>query len=320
MYALQNISIIIPTYNRAEDLKITLLKIKPFLNKLREVIIIDQSKNEETKKLINSLNNKKIRYIYSKIPSITIARNLGVKNTHKQTKIISFIDDDVTLDKDYFKNILAVFNNNDSAKAVAGFFVNENLSKRGNFEIILRKLFFLDNPDKNRARIVSAYGNTYPGELDRVINSQWIPGVNMCYKKEVFREQKFDENLLGYTIGEDIDFSHRLYKKYPNSVFITPYARLVHRASSVERTPTEKMAYINQVDHFYFFFKNKSGSFLERVKFSWSLVGITLLRTINLIIKPTKVNYLKEKYFIKSLIYCLNNLKKIKSGKVREFI
>jgi len=320
MYALQDISIIIPTYNRAEDLKTTLHTIKPFLTKIREVIIVDQSKNDETKNLINLLKNKKIRYIYSKIPSITLARNLGVKNIHKAAKIICFIDDDVTLNKNYFKNILAVFNNNASAKAVAGFFINENLSKRRKFEIVLRKLFFLDNPDKNRARIISAYGNTYPKELNQVINSQWIPGVNMCYKKEVFREQKFDENLLGYTIGEDIDFSHRLYKKYPDSVFITPYAKLVHRASNVERTPTEKMAYINQVDHFYFFFKNKNDSFLERVKFSWSLVGITLLRTFNLLIKPTKVNYLKEKYFIKSLIYCLSNLKKIKSGKVREFL
>jgi len=28
----------------------------------------------------------------------------------------------------------------------------------------------------------------------------------MVYKREVFNEQQFDENLLGYTVVEDMDF------------------------------------------------------------------------------------------------------------------
>lgn len=312
------ISIVIPTYNRSEDLRITLSALNSNLHLIKEVIIVDQSKNDETKNLIKSLKNSKIKYIFSKIPSITIARNIGAKNASKESDIICFIDDDVTLKKEYFKEILKVFKEHPESKAVAGYCQSEYYNPLENFS---KGIFLLGNlENKERARIVSAYGNTYPRKLKRVVNSQWIPGVNMCYRKEVLKEQKFDENLLGYTVAEDIDFSYRLYKKYPSSLVITPFAKLSHRASTVERTPTEKMAYINQIDHFYFFFKNLNGGYLDKIKFTWSLFGIGLLRTLNLLIKPGKISFLKWRYFLKSLYYCLTNLNKIKEGKVRDFL
>jgi GT2 family glycosyltransferase len=313
----QKITVVIPTYNRPEDLRITLNSIIPLLAQINEVIIADQSKDDRTKKLIRSLKNKKIKYYYSKIPSITIARNLGIKHASKASKFIGFIDDDVNLDKNYFNEILKVFENNPSAKGVSAFdnspFRESALSK------LTEKLFFLRRRTKEKAIIISAYGNLYPLNLDKIISAQWLPGVNMCYRKEVFEEQMFDEHLLGYTIAEDTDFSYRLYKKYPNSLFITPFAKIRHRGSQVERTPTEKMAYVNQVDHFYFFFKDMNISLLNRIKFAWSLMGISLLRTAKLVFKPNKDNYLKWKYFFSSLFYCLGNASIIKKGKLREF-
>ncbi len=316
MNQIKDISVVIPTYNRTRDLKITLSSIKPFLNELSEVLVVDQSKTEETKNLVKSLYNKKIKYLYSEVPSITIARNLGVKYASKKSKIICFLDDDVNVKRGYFKEILNVFNTYPQAKAVSGYCPPGSLNP---FENFLKGMFRFGNLENlERARITSAYGNTYPKTLKKVINSQWLQGVNMAYKKEVFDEQKFDENLLGYTIAEDIDFSFRLYKRYPNSVFITPFAKIVHRYSTVERYPTKKMAYINQIDHFYFNFKNLNKNFYQKMSFIWSIFGITLLRTARLI-SFKKINYDKWKYFVASLFYCLRNIKKIKQGRLREF-
>jgi GT2 family glycosyltransferase len=315
-YSLKLLSIVIPTYNRAKDLEETLRELSAFINQIENVIIVDQSKNNQTKNLIKKIKNKKIKYIFSKIPSITIARNLGVENTSKNTELICFLDDDVTPGKNYFQEILKVFNQQPEAKAVAGYFSPE---KMGKFESFIRKIFLIRNLEKDRARILSAYGNTYPSNLSKVVNAEWLPGVNMVYKKEIFKKQKFDENLLGYTIAEDIDFSYRLFKNYPSSIFITPFAKIVHRASTVEREPTRRMAYVNQVDHFYFHFKNLNNNIFKNIKFGWSILGISLLRSLNFIIKPSKMNYLKLKYFIESLIYSLKNIRKIKSGRVREF-
>lgn len=316
MYKTEDISVIIPTYNRAEDLKETLNSFKKDFSKLNEVIIVDQSPNQDTKKLVKKFGNRKIKYVFSKIPSLTIARNVGIARASKKSKIICFLDDDVTLGKNYFNEVLHVFNDYPDAKAVGAY---TDSSKSNPFDRFLKKIFFLGHLEtESQARITSAYGNTYPQRLNRIINSQWLPGVNMCYKKEVFDEQKFDENLLGYTIAEDIDFTYRLWKKYPKSLLITPFAKIKHRASTKERLPTKKMVYVNQIDHFYFNLKNLNKNFKQKIIFIWSLTGITLLRTLNLL-SLKKINYLKWKYYLQSLFYCVKNTKNIKKGKLREF-
>ncbi len=320
MHSLKTISLIIPTYNRAEDLKATLKSLKLFFKNIYEIIVIDQSTDNKTKLLVNSLRNRKIKYFYSKIPSITIARNLGIKKSSSKTEIICFIDDDVTIKDGYFEEILKIFNNHAEAKAVAGYIPSPEFKRISFFELISRKIFFLSYPEKDKARIISAYGNTYPDILEKTINSEWLPGVNMAYKKEIFKEQLFDENFLGYTVGEDIDFTYSLYKKYPRSLFITQRAKLVHRVSLIERYPTEKMSYINQVDHFYFHLKNMNDSFIKKVVFFWSLTGISIMRPIKFLLSRNETDYLKMKFFFTSLLYCLINIKKIKEGKLRDFI
>lgn len=319
MYSESDISIVIPTYNRAEDLRKTLISSKEVIKNVKEVVIVDQSKNDETKNLIKKMKIANIRYVFSKVPSIARARNKGAGSLSKGTKIVAFIDDDVDVRIDYLKEILRIFNENPGAKAVGIYNGSESLSGFNKIENFAKKLFFLGYTENKTARITSPYGNTYPGKLNKVVNSQWLPGVNMAYKKEVFNDQKFDENLLGYTVAEDIDFSYRLYLKNKDGVYLSPFAKVIHRASTVERTPKRRMSYINQVDHFYFFFKNYNNTFLQRVKFIWSLFGITILRTIKLILSPKKTNYLKWKYYFESLSYCLSNMEKIRKGKVREF-
>ena len=185
-------------------------------------------------------------------------------------------------------------------------------------ENMLRRLFFISFKEVNGARILSSYCNTYPLILNKEINSHWLPGVNMCYLKSVFNEQKFDENLLGYTVAEDIDFSYRLYKKYPTGLIITPRAKLIHRVSNKEREEKKRISYINQVDHFYFQFKNLN-NFRYIVKFFWSIIGITILRALNFMFNLNNRSKLKFIYYIESLFYSIYNLKKIKKGNVREF-
>ncbi|MBM3233181.1 glycosyltransferase family 2 protein [Candidatus Pacearchaeota archaeon] len=319
--SISEISVIIPTYNRANDLKTTLEYILPFSKKLCQIIIVDQSTNKDTKKVVDILSrkSKNIRYIFSKIPSITIARNKGIEKLSDKSRLACFIDDDVSIDENYFNEILNVFNANPDAKAVAGYVPSPELRSMPFMERLLRKIFFISYGEKNRARIISTYGNTYPSSLSKTIKAQWLPGVNMVYKTEVFREQLFDDKLLGYTVAEDIDFSYRLYKKYPGSLFITPYAKLVHRVSKTERAPTPKISYINQVDHFYFQAKNMN-SLRQKSVFIWSLFGIILLRAAKMALTRKKEDLLKFRYFVLSLKYCIREHDKIRRGFVRDFL
>lgn len=320
MYTLKDIAVIIPTYNRFEDLDLTLKSLALFFKSLNEIVIVDQSNNNKTRNLIKNLKVKNIKYVFSKIPSISISRNIGVKYVSKSSKFICFLDDDVTLGENYFYEILKVFEENKNIMGVGAYNPDVNLTKGFGFYIenFFKKLFFLSYSEKNKMRIISAYGNTFSSILEGNINSQWLPGVNMFYRKEIFKKQQFDNNLLGYTIVEDIDFTYRLYKKYPDALIITPKPFLVHRASLAERYPTKRMSFVNQVDHFYFNYKNLNKNFLQKLIFIWSLFGIFLLRFFNLF-RFKKQNYLKFKFFLQSLFYCITNLEKIKKGKVRDF-
>lgn len=305
MYSLKDISVVIPTYNRSAEVKETLKHLSPFLNDLREIIIVDQSKDNLTKKILEKIRSENLRYIYSAKPSITIARNLGVKRSSAKSKIICFLDDDVSIDKKYFAEILNIFNTFPEAKGAAGFETIKKKRRADNIENLIKRIFRLGFIDKDNFRVVSAYGNTSPQSLFKIIRVSWIPGVNMIYKKEVFKEQKFDENLLGYTVAEDIDFSYRLSKRYPRSIFVTPFAKFIHRVSQIERAETRRLSYINQVDHFYFNFKNMNKTLKEKIIFFWAILGISIFRvakyTSSLEIKDKKK--LEFFFFLFTILY-----------------
>lgn len=316
-----DISVVIPTYNRSEELLITLKALFSLKNKPYEIVVVDQSKDDLTKKMIESLKSKQVRYIYSNIPAITKSRNIGAKASSKNTKIVCFIDDDVTLYEGYFAALLDVYNKNETVRAVAGFVPFEtNIKEESKFDSILRRIFMLGGRwNRNYSKILSAYGNVYPRKLSSSGLAQWFPGDNMSYRKEVFLEQIFDENLLGYTVAEDIDFNYRLFLRHKNSLIITPYAPLTHRYSPRARQDFRRMAYINQVDHFYFNFKNLNRTFTQKLIFFWTLFGISILRMLNFAHSPKKTAALKLVYFFESIFYCITNLNRIRQGKVRDF-
>jgi len=310
-YSEKDISVIIPTYNRAEELKITLKSFLALEEKTREIIVVDQSENDETKKIVKQY---KLKYVHSKIPSLTIARNLGIKNASKNSKIILFIDDDTLFNKNYLKELLKVYNNFSDAIGVAGYFNPPHFNKGLNF---FKKIFLLFNYEKNKTRITAPFGNTYPSKLNSIIKAQWLPGVNMSYKKEIFKNNRFDENFLGYALTEDIGFSYSILRKGLGNIYISPFAKVTHRVSKTSRANEKRRQYINTVDHIYFYFKNKS--FIFFIKLIWNVIGITLLRIFRFIGMPNKRNFYSLLYFLSSVLYCINNLNKIKRGKIREF-
>ena len=313
MYSAGDVSIIIPTYNREEDLRITIINGIPFLKQIRELIIVDQSANNRIKKFIFSIRNKKIKYHHRKTPSLTAARNFGIGKA--KGEIVLFLDDDVTLDKNYLENILEVFNCYNGALGVAGF--QNNSGKKG-AEHLARKLFLLENSGINNADVKSAYGAIYPSVLNKIIKAMWLTGYNMAYKKEVFRGFRFDENLSRYALAEDFDFSYRIWKKNPGSLFMTPRAGIVHRFSSVGREPTKKAAYMNQINHFYLNYKNFNSNVKEKIIFIWNLIGLSMVKIANFLISRKKEEALKMKFFFLSLIYCMRNKRKIKNGNLSE--
>lgn len=127
---LTDISIIIPTMNRPESLKRTLDYIVKCRVRPGEVIVVDQSldsnianANRETLSRISNIINAK--YLYQENPSLTRARNYGIRNATKEIIVCS--DDDVDVKTDIFEVIQSIMMDR-SIAMIAGLDRNTILS------------------------------------------------------------------------------------------------------------------------------------------------------------------------------------------------
>ncbi|MFH1286545.1 MAG: glycosyltransferase family A protein [Candidatus Magasanikbacteria bacterium] len=108
----QSYSIIIPTYNRVEKLKICLDSVLTYSPKEVDVFVINDGSSGETKKYLNILKNDRVHPIHHETnKGVSKARNTGI--THANGDILLFTDDDCVVSKDWFEELTRPFTNKD---------------------------------------------------------------------------------------------------------------------------------------------------------------------------------------------------------------
>lgn len=75
------ISVVIPTYNRAVLLERAIRSVLAQTRAVEEIIVVDDGSNDSTKKVIESLYNDRVNYIYQPNRGVSHARNIGIKNS-----------------------------------------------------------------------------------------------------------------------------------------------------------------------------------------------------------------------------------------------
>ncbi len=121
--SLRTVSIIIPTYNRAKILGITLESCvnQSYPKEQFEIIVADNNSSDNTKQVVEEWIKKspvKIRYIFEKEQGAHIARNEAAKVSTGE--ILYFTDDDMIADKDLLMNIVKVFDMNFNVGVAGG--------------------------------------------------------------------------------------------------------------------------------------------------------------------------------------------------------
>ncbi len=190
------ISVVIATKNRPKDLKNCLKAILRNKFKNFEVVVVDQSKNKESEKIIKSFRSKRIIYKHQRKEGKSYALNYGIKIS--KGKLIAFTDDDCIVSKDWLKNIFSSFKRN---KYIYGVFGNT---------LPYRKQFHKDESCPSRI-VVKKYS------MFKIPVVHWEKignGNNMAFRKEVFEMLGYFKEWLStgtYSYsGEDSEFVNRL--------------------------------------------------------------------------------------------------------------
>lgn len=241
------VSVVVPTYYRPNDLSElfdSLLRqtVKPF-----EVIVIDDTPTDAVyivcEKYKTKFESVGTGLIYTKNPrerSAAIARNVGAEIARGD--IMLFLDSDVFLYRNYIEKILQVFQNYSNAVGVQGWIVPRMKKLRHHLlryflnQLIVRPFLLGHSFAKERCRFLE-----YPIILTQIRNCETLTSSNMAVKRDILREFTFDENLKNYSFMEDLLFSYSVLRKYSQSLYITPYAKCIHKRSDEGRLEKAKL-------------------------------------------------------------------------------
>jgi len=226
------ISAVVCTYNRERFLEECLESIanQTLGQQYFEIIIINNNSTDRTeaisKTYIDKYPDLNIYYFIETNQGLSYARNRGVKES--KGDLITFIDDDATLDKNFLEQSYQFFKLQPEVEAIGG-------------KILLN---FEDTPPKwYNIYLSPLLGYFNMGDkVKRFPKNNYPRGSNMTFRARVFEKYgmfntelgRKGENLEG---GEEKDIFSRLHKQN-ESVYYVPEA-IVHHAVPVERTTQE---------------------------------------------------------------------------------
>lgn len=186
------ISVIVPCYNVEKYVAECLKSIVEQSYENLEIIVVNDGATDNTEQeILPFLEDKRIKYIVQKNQGLSGARNKGLDNMNGE--YVCFVDSDDFIHPDFVKTLYQNLIENDADMSICGLYQFEDSS-----QITLKE-------DKSQIHIYSR------DKIMREVLSDWqlIVAWNKLYKKELFREQRFE---LG-RIHEDEFLAHHIFWK-----------------------------------------------------------------------------------------------------------
>jgi GT2 family glycosyltransferase len=256
------ISVVVPTKNRGDDLKNFCDSICRQTVLPDELIIVDQSEcpQELDMNKLNALVSMK--YIHDpNIRGLCAAKNVGIQYCNGD--VIHFFDDDIILSQNYFEIIDKHFAEHPEYFGLCGRQQNSVSSK---IKIVIFDLFHRGAFKDVRKKCNSGY------QKECIVDTKILPGGVTAYRREVFQKYRFDEVLIGYCLGEDMDFSYRVSSVYKLGFAVD--ALVIHNHSTVNRyDPVETFA-CKIAGYSYFYRKNIEKNLFNKLSYLLVHIGI----------------------------------------------
>ncbi|HOI81952.1 MAG TPA: glycosyltransferase family 2 protein [Synergistales bacterium] len=278
------VSVIIVTINRSNELReISLPSLLGQDTDNFEVIVWDASNDDLSLGVVREMEplfrKKGVSLTFQRAPRRGSAsqRNDAVKSA--KGRIVFFMDDDAEVSPDGIRGLSDCFERYPCVMG-AGLVVEEVVDGRNLSEprSAMEKLkgWFYRLARYKRKRKVYASGSAKglwagPGP------AEWLSGCSMAFRRQVFDDIRFNEKMetFGpYALGEDIEFSHRVFIKYGEPLRIAEKGMLVHRPSPVSRFSINERYVAARILNRYLTMKASSvrAPVIGRLGYCWFLI------------------------------------------------
>ncbi len=207
------IDFILCTRNRPNAIRMLVNSIGNLENmEIVKVTVVDASDSPLNVSDFDFPNQAQLNVLQTK-PGLPSQRNFGLANT--DNPIIVFLDDDVILPQNFISETLKAFSE-DAQLAGLGYNIGGiRYQNSGKFVSNFIRL------NASTFGQVSRSGKNiwYPDNAMHVEKQpMWIPGCAMAYRRSAVINLDFNPNLEkgilgGYALGEDVDFSLRLFRR-----------------------------------------------------------------------------------------------------------
>ena len=216
------ISVIIPTFNRAKTLKRAIDSVLEQSYKDIELLIIDDCSTDNSEKIVNSYNDKRLKYIKLETNSgACYARNVGIEKSNGE--YIAFQDSDDYWHKDKLKIQLENMKNNNTDIDFCAI----NIIDGSNIYI---------KPEKKIIKLINKIG-----VFNTLAYESFISTQSIIAKKDCFESIRFDNKLPRL---QDYDLILRLLGKYKVSFTNEVLVDLYVQNDSISKNPQKLFAAI----------------------------------------------------------------------------
>jgi GT2 family glycosyltransferase len=216
-------------------------------------------------------------------PPLTAQRNVGIAFARDGSYDIAlFLDDDVVVEPGYVGAVLSAFAANSQAAGVGAVVTNEPRARL----ITIKRFFRLWSL---RPGAVLPSGRNVVGHYDtgpwpRTV--EWLSGCCMSYRLNLIGDSQFDERLVGYSWGEDVDFSFRTGRRH--LLVIEPTARVAHNQSPAGRASARRLAR-TRVSVLHAWVGEHRDDGMRRGAFWWSVFGEVLICLLQTPARPERL-------------------------------
>lgn len=275
----RGVSLVLCTYRRAASVRRFLDSVVRQTRPVDELIVVDASPDAETEAVVGDFARiPGLTYwrVEDPLRGLTRQRNFGLDMVTRD--LVGFFDDDVVLDDRCLEHMERAHR---TSKGLVGVGCFAEVPTKPTPLWRLRRL--LGVVPHLRPGSYTRTGISVPwrfqGPTEGLVDGDWLPGCAMMIKTDVALKVRFDEGLVGYGQGEDLDFSLRLRQR--GRIAMAGLAHCQHLHAPAGRPDAFKLGHMEICNRYVIWRRvHRNPRLTDRLAFAyaWSLDTLMLAR------------------------------------------